>query len=206
MCIENKERGPAFMAKFTKEQYSLVEKNYNLVYFAVNKLISAGQYSLQNDYDDLVQVAAMALCNAALKFDSSKGTFSTYATTAILNALRKYAEKSNTSLSTYTCENIDEEIEDAPSFEQRHYEEIHHEQFELDYSKEIMSTMMDIAKEYTGIAQQGVYCLIAMSYGYTVYDLAQKYKTTTNNIAAWMSRAKEKLKKESRLKNYCLQH
>lgn len=182
------------MAKFTKEQYLLVEENYNLVYFAVNKILSSGYYSLQDDYDDLVQIGAYALCKSALSYDSNKGAFSTYATTSIINALRKYAEKSNGSFTTYTCENLDYSEEDEPTVEQRFFDVISPYRFELDYESELTSKLIDIAETYTGIAKYGVYCIIYISQGYSVSEIAEKYHTTINNITAWISRARMKLK------------
>lgn len=54
-----------------KEQTKLVEDNHNLIYYVLNKM-----HLPDDDYYD---VAAIALCKAAMTFDSERSAFSTYA-------------------------------------------------------------------------------------------------------------------------------
>ena len=58
------------------EQRKLVEDNHNLIY----------QYLIDNKLpqDEYYDIAAIGLCKAALKYDTSKGAFSTYVYRAIL--------------------------------------------------------------------------------------------------------------------------
>ena len=57
--------------KLSKEQSKLVEDNHNLIY----SFLSSNDFSIEDYYD----IAAIALCETALHYDSSKGAFSTYA-------------------------------------------------------------------------------------------------------------------------------
>lgn len=57
--------------KLSDEQVKLVEENHNLIY----SFLSSNNF-LADDYYDL---AAIALCETALHYDPSKGSFSTYA-------------------------------------------------------------------------------------------------------------------------------
>lgn len=59
----------------TEDQQKLVESNMNLVYKYVNKY----GLSFGHDFDDSVQIASVGLCKAAIKYDESRGSFSTYA-------------------------------------------------------------------------------------------------------------------------------
>lgn len=69
--------------KLNHEQQKLVEENHNLIY----------QYLIDNKLpqSDYYDIAAIALCNAAMKYDSSKNVaFSTYVYRAIGNTIKKY--------------------------------------------------------------------------------------------------------------------
>lgn len=55
--------------KLSDEQVKLVEENHNLIY----SFLSSNNF-LADDYYDL---AAIALCETALHYDPSKGSFST---------------------------------------------------------------------------------------------------------------------------------
>ena len=57
--------------KLNEEQRSLIEKNHNLIYgYAQKKKL---------DLDEYYDILALALCRAALSFNSSKSSFQTYA-------------------------------------------------------------------------------------------------------------------------------
>ena len=72
------------------EQRKLVADNHNLIY----------QYLIDNNLpqDEYYDIAAIGLCKAALKYDASKGAFSTYAYRAIKNNISrdKVTEKRHT--------------------------------------------------------------------------------------------------------------
>lgn len=57
--------------KLTEEQRKLVEENHNLIYGFLRK------YKL--DIDEYYDIAAFGLCKAAIKYDSSRGIFSSFA-------------------------------------------------------------------------------------------------------------------------------
>lgn len=65
------------------EQRKLVEDNITLVYSLVNK-----EYPTFVHDDDIIQSGILGLCKAAMKWDSSKGAFSTLAFYCIRNEIR----------------------------------------------------------------------------------------------------------------------
>lgn len=71
----------------------IVEKNYYIAQILAKKMVGRGV-----EYDDLLQVASMALIKAVERFDPSKGLqFSTFATPSILGELKNYfRDKSRT--------------------------------------------------------------------------------------------------------------
>lgn len=69
--------------QLNNEQRELVEKNHNLIY----------QFLIDNNlsHDEYYDIVAIGLCNAAMKYDSSKGiAFSTYAYKAMSNTIKQY--------------------------------------------------------------------------------------------------------------------
>lgn len=64
----------------TKEQQELVEKNHNLIYYALNKFSVPAE--------DYYGICAIGLCKAACTYNSQASRFSTYALSVILNEIR----------------------------------------------------------------------------------------------------------------------
>ena len=62
----------------------LVENNIKLVHYLIHK-----HYPTYSRDEDLAQVGMVGLCKAANKWDSSKASFSTYASRIILNEIRE---------------------------------------------------------------------------------------------------------------------
>lgn len=87
-------------------QRQLAEDNMKLVHHTLNKYY----YSIRFD-EDVIQIATLALCNAAMTWQEGKSTFSTYACKCICNAvnneLRLRRQRSNVitnSLDAPICE------------------------------------------------------------------------------------------------------
>lgn len=76
--------------KLNDEQRKLVEQNHNLIYSAMRDF---GVY--RKKFDDYYDVAAIGLCKAAIYFDETKGTFSTFAYTHIHSELKKQIRSEN---------------------------------------------------------------------------------------------------------------
>ena len=75
---------------------NLFEENVGLIRYVINKKVNkAYACSIPSvDYDDLFQVGAVGLCQAAQTYDQSKGVkFSTYAVCCISNSIRIEIEK-----------------------------------------------------------------------------------------------------------------
>lgn len=69
-------------SQLTERQRKLVEKNHNLIYkFA---------YQHKLPIDDYYDLLAISLCEAAKKYDESRGAFSTFAYTYMMNSFRKH--------------------------------------------------------------------------------------------------------------------
>ena len=65
--------------QLSTEQRKLVEENHNLIYAVIHRL----NLSVEDYYD----IAAIGLCKAAIKYDSERGMFSTFAFSVIRNEI-----------------------------------------------------------------------------------------------------------------------
>jgi RNA polymerase sigma factor (sigma-70 family) len=70
--------------KMNDIQRNLVEENMTLVYFIVGK-----NYPTYRGDEDIIHSGLLGLCRAALRWDESKGAFSTYACSCIRNAIKQ---------------------------------------------------------------------------------------------------------------------
>lgn len=87
----------------TEEQKKLVEDNHKLIYFMLHK------YNL--DIEEYYDIFALALCNAAINYDTNRGTaFSTYAASAMKGAFLHNIRKSKAQCRSGNCISIDEVI------------------------------------------------------------------------------------------------
>lgn len=74
--------------EMTEEQKELVLNNYNLIHYVLKKYKDKIS---ESDYEDYEQISAYALCLAASRYSSKKGTsFSTYACSYIDGYIKRY--------------------------------------------------------------------------------------------------------------------
>lgn len=66
----------------TEQQKELVTNHHNLIYFVINNM-----HLPEDEYYDIV---AIALCEAAIKYDDSKGKFSTFAVNMCQNVVKNH--------------------------------------------------------------------------------------------------------------------
>src|SRR3990167_3591548 len=79
------------MKKITEKQQKIVEENLPLVGYIAKKFNPKDRH----EYDDLVQQGVLALMDAASKFNSSRGKFSTLAHICIYREIKRYIEKNH---------------------------------------------------------------------------------------------------------------
>lgn len=175
----------------TPEQEQMFTDNYKLVYKAINMYITnPGQYGL-NDYEDLTQIASLALCHAITTYRPEKGSFSNYALNVIRNKLYNSIRDNNdvADLSESTSEPM---VEMNASLAYNNIDTF----YEAHAKQEQDELLERIGIKYGGIAQKGVEALKLMMDGYSCKDIAEIYGTDDRTITAWISRARSKLKKE----------
>ena len=78
------------MQKMTEAQRELAERNLPLVSWCLKNRIPCWK---RDEYDDLFQVGALALCEAAMRYDERTGVrFGTFACEYIVGKIRNYAK------------------------------------------------------------------------------------------------------------------
>ena len=84
----------------------LIEQNMGLVYYVLRK-----HYPSFLGDEDVVQEARIGLWKACISYNSSKGSFSSYAVVCIINNIRMYLRK-NESYSTRVSVSLDAPVDD----------------------------------------------------------------------------------------------
>lgn len=183
------------------EQRALVEDNYNLVHFVLQRL------NIDKDrYDDYEQVAALALCKAALRFDESKGyKFTTYAVNSIRYRLLTYfrtyeismiklplkiyqetikGEKQNIKISSYDSFSENPEINWEPTYDGNQVTKNEDNILDDIYIEEVLSTLNKEEEEMFGFLLQG----------YNQSDIAKIYDCSRASINIKIQGIRQKLK------------
>ncbi len=96
------------MEKVTEEQQRLVRENSGLIHLVAGKFRVNGQPIVM---EELKSAGSLALCEAAQSYEAAKGSFSTYASECIKNAMIDCLDR-NGSLTTYMQGQI-RKLEDA---------------------------------------------------------------------------------------------
>lgn len=180
----------------TPEQQTLTENNLSVIEKTISQFIHLDEGINDPRYADLYQEGAMALCKAAVTYDGKSAQFSTYATTVIRNHLHNCCKADRTrqrNLPSVSLD-IDRSDEDRPP--------PYPEPSVPDGIDDLLGRMdtadllADCKRRYSGVARLGVEALEMKLMGMTGADIARLYQTTPNNVGAWISRAKKKIKKE----------
>lgn len=90
---------------------ALIEDNMKLVYFIINRY-----YPTFSNNEDIIQCGMLGLCQAARTWDESKSAFSTYASQAILNEIRREFSKSQRRVPTFSLSQFVSDTEDEVDY------------------------------------------------------------------------------------------
>lgn len=177
------------MKMMTEYQRELVVQNLDVVEKTIRTRIKVNGQALQT-FEDFYQIGCEALCRAAMDYKVEIGSFAPFGGRYVYNALIDHCRKQNIHLSRkhdYVLES------DCDSYALNYFGQ------EEDYDDEIylrdLSEAFNACKEqYTGIARRGIEAIELKSLGFTTREIADQYGTTVNNVNAWISRARSKLK------------
>ena len=170
-------------------QHKLVETHIDVVEWIIKRKIMLNDGIVGLSYDDVFGEGCYWLCKAALTYDGSV-KFKTYAKTVVLHGLISY------------CRKTFERYKKTPLF---HLGDSDVSEFNkvLDESNcyidkiEIIDFLQSVKLSYNGTARLGIEALKLRIEGYTVTEISDFYSVAPNLVGAWISRAVQKLRKDS---------
>ena len=135
----------------------LVEENLYMVEILIRKYLGKGV-----EYDDLYQVAALALVQAVERFDPTKGyTFSSFATPTILGEIKKYFRDKQWSLK------VPRRLKEISAKIQQAKDELYH-------NLHRNPTIAEIA-EATGFSEEKIFEAVEGAQAYNTYSLDKTF-------------------------------
>ena len=170
------------MRIMTEQECRLVEAYMALVETVIRRHIAVRPEIPGLEHDNLFQVGSLALCRAAQRYDG-RCQFSTFSYTVVKNSLLDHCRSiMGKSGRTIALEQSDDE--DGGSLLDR----IADRQSVPDTveARDLLQALAKAGKRYRGIARKGVQAL-------------ELYSVRSNVVAAWVSRARQMLKKERTL-------
>lgn len=183
------------MGVLSRTQQQLVEDHLYLIRPLVLNAIHLNEHVQGLGYDDLYQTACEALCHAAMKYEDSRGaSFPTFAGIVIRNALLSHCRH---------ISRIQKPLEylDAPAGSESTltYAEILADETQSvpdDTEMEALGLLKDARLRYSGSARKGIEALYLKCLGHTNVEIAESYGVRSNLVAAWISKATGKLRKD----------
>lgn len=174
----------------TEYQRKLVEDWLYIVDYVIRTKIIIPNKPLQT-YEDYYSVGCEAICNAAIRYSSQFGEFGAFASRVIYNAIIDYSRQ----MEYRSSKSVDLTSDDGDSLLDLFAS------YDGGYDDYLVDTMamqalMESKGRYTGIARLGIEVMELKMRGYKSSEIADKYGTTCNNINAWISRARQKLRND----------
>lgn len=191
------ESGVNTMGVLSRTEQKLVEEHLYLIRPLVLNVVHLNENVQGLGYDDLYQTACEALCHAAMKYQDSRGaSFPTFASIVICNTLLSHC-RSISRIQTHL------EYLDAPAASDSTltYTEILADETQPmpdGTDSEALGLLKDARLRYSGSARKGIEALYLKCLGHTNMEIAENCGVRPNLVAAWISKAAGKLRKDKR--------
>lgn len=163
----------------------LAESHMSCVHWVIRRYIDVHENVCGLGYEDLYQEGCVALCHAAQSYDAEKAQFHSYAIPVIRNHLLDYCRRIQARRQKAVVLSLEELHTNEPSHETDDVSRLYAAQA-LEYGK----------RTYRGVALLGIEALELKAMGYSGTDIAGLYGVNPNHVGAWISRARQKLKKD----------
>ena len=181
------------------EQKKLVEQYLHIVKWAIYSHITINETVYGFNYDDLFQEGCLWLCKAAVEYNGDIAQFDTYAQVVVKNGLLTYCKKMwNKHKYTINLSDISPDSEnDVNDIKTDNY--INDDVYSSFISNTVIFDLLESVKpEYSGVTRLGIEALELKIKGYTGAEIARLWGVKQNNIGAWITRAKKKLRQNER--------
>ena len=179
------------MKQMTEYQRELVTQHLDLVDKVIRCRIGITGGPLLT-YDDFYAVGCEALCRAAMYYQPAQGPFEFLAKRYMYNAMIDHCRKENPILAAkidYDLETDYDSYATVTAGEQPDLDDII-------YHQSVSEALRQCKLRYTGISLKFIESIELKSLCFDTNEIAAKYDTTVNNINAWISRARSKLRLE----------
>lgn len=181
------------MAVMTRKEQRLVEEHLGLVKTIVKSTMSINENIQGLGYEDLYQTGCEALCNAAINYEEGRGaSFTTFADVVIKNSLISHCRK--VGRVQLPLSYLDAPLNEDGSL--TYGDTLRDEHDHALSDKETFCMLSQMEKQFTGIAKKGVEALRLKYMGHTGTEIAGYYGVKPNHVAAWISRALNKMRVE----------
>lgn len=147
--------------------------------------------------DDLYQTGCEALCHAALDYDPERGaSFATFATAVVRNRLINEVRRSKRlhSHSVY----LDAPLDGTDGLTYADTLAAEDSDSDRQAAQEGLQLLAAAQEDYTGITRKGITALRLCFIGYSQTEIARSYGVGRNQVTAWVSRARNRLRKDAR--------
>lgn len=180
--------------RLTKKQQELVENNLSLVYWVIRESIHVNETIYGFGYEDLYQEGCIWLCHAAATYDPARSQFSTYAKKIVRNGLLSYCRQmcfrqrrlAYLSVDVHGELSTDGKLLTPP------------DDFDTQINMiETLDLLTYAEKKYQGVARLGIESLKLKLEGMSVSEIAGLYHVPPSHVGAWISRATQKLRKDT---------
>ncbi len=165
--------------RFYDVEKKLVEENLDVVKIVILTGFRYDNNAIGMSFEDLYQVGCLALCEAVRKYDNST-QFKTFASMVIRSKLLTYCKKTNSINKKQSYFEL-LEVEDKVGRSISTYED------------DVLKALGKAKTNLSGVALKGITALELKVKGFSGKEIADMYDTTSNNVNAWISRARKKL-------------
>ena len=178
----------------TREQRELVENNLSLVYWVIMESIHVNETIYGFGYEDLYQEGCIWLCHAAATYDPVRSRFPTYAKRIVRNGLLSYCRQMCLRQRRFTYLTVGDQGELLADGEPVLPPDDFHAQVNM---IETLDLLAYAEKKYQGVTKLGIEALKLKLKGISVSEIASLYHVPPPHVGAWISRATQKLRKDT---------
>lgn len=177
----------------TDYQNALVIEHLDLVNWVIRTRIVIPNRPLLT-YDDFYGIGCEAICRAAMRYQPDSGEFAPFACRYIYNAIIDHCRAMNYRIQR----SVDAGTEEGAAL----FDALAHTTVDFDAAvtdDTAMAALQACKDKYQGVARKGIEAIELKLQGYESTEIAEIYGTTVNNVNAWISRARSKLRCEPSL-------
>ncbi len=178
----------------TREQQELVENNLSLVYWVIMESIHVNETIYGFGYEDLYQEGCIWLCHAATTYNPARSLFPTYARKIVRNGLLSYCRQMCSRQRRFTYLTVGLHGELLADGELVTPPDDFHVQVNM---IETLDLLASAEKKYQGVTKLGIEALKLKLKGMSVSEIADLYHVPPPHVGAWISRATQKLRKDT---------